>query len=76
MAKNYYKYIPFLCLIVISSYKHATYYAHDSFELFFVFTTFMISYISLMFLHEKYLKYKYKELFTRIMSNTKKDNYS
>lgn len=76
MAKNYYKYIPWICLTVIGSYQSATYYAHDLFELFYMFTIFMITYSSLLFLHEKYLKHKYKEVFTEIMSNTKKDSHS
>lgn len=76
MAKNYYKHILWVFLIVISSYQSATYYAHDLFELFYIFTVFMIIYSSVWFLHEKYLKHKYKEVFTKIMSNTKKDNYS
>jgi len=29
----------------------------------------------LFILHEKYLKYKYKEIFTQIMSNPEKDHH-
>ncbi len=76
MAKKYYKYIPWICITIIGSYDSAKYYAHDSFQLFYLFTIFMTIYSSVMFLHEKYLKHKYKEVFTKIMSNTKKDNNS
>ena len=35
----------------------------------------MIVYVALLYLHETYLKYKYRELFTRIMSNSEKDEH-
>ncbi len=36
----------------------------------------MIVDIALLYLHETYLKYKYKDLFIRIMSNPKKNSHS
>jgi len=69
MSKKYYKYLPWLIIGAFSSYGVAT---HD---LFYLTTIFMIVYVSLMYLHEHYLKYKYKDLFIRIMSNSNKDKH-
>ena len=43
--------------------------------LFYLTAIFMIVYVALLYLHEHYLKYKYKDLFIRIMSNSNKDKH-
>ena len=56
MLNKYYKYLPWLIVTAIVSYQSATYYARTSFDVFYLTTTFMICYIALLVLHEKYLK--------------------
>ena len=75
MLSNYYKYLPWLILSAFVSYGSATHYAQTTFDLFYLTTIFMIVYVALMYLHEHYLKYKYKDLFIRFMSNPKKDKH-
>ena len=75
MSKKYYKYLPWLIIGAFSSDGVATHYAQTTFDLFYLTTIFMIVYVSLMYLHEHYLKYKYRDLFIRIMSNSKKDKH-
>ena len=75
MSKKYYKYLPWLIIAAFSSYGVATHYAQTIFDLFYLTTIFMIVYVALMYLHEHYLKYKYKDLFIRIMSNSNKDKH-
>ena len=58
-----------------SSYGIATHYAQTTFDLFYLTAIFMIVYVALMYLHEHYLKYKYKDLFIRTMSNSNKDKH-
>ena len=58
-----------------SSYGAATHYAQTTFDLFYLTAIFMIVYVALLYLHEHYLKYKYKDLFIRIMSNSNKDKH-
>ena len=58
-----------------SSYGVATHYAQTTFDLFYLTAIFMIVYVALLYLHEHYLKYKYKDLFIRIMSNSNKDKH-
>lgn len=58
-----------------SSYGVATHYAQTTFDLFYLTAIFMIVYVALMYLHEHYLKYKYKDLFIRTMSNSNKDKH-
>ena len=58
-----------------SSYGVATHYAQTTFDLFYLTAIFMIVYVSLLYLHEHYLKYKYKDLFIRTMSNSNKDKH-
>ena len=58
-----------------SSYGIATHYAQTTFDLFYLTAIFMIVYVALLYLHETYLKYKYKDLFIRIMSNSNKDKH-
>ena len=74
MLRNYYKYLPWLILAAFVSYGGATHYAQTTFDLFYLTTIFMIVYVALLYLHEHYLKYKYKDLFIRIMSNSIKIN--
>ena len=75
MSSKYYKYLPWLIIGALSAYGAATHYAQTTFDLFYLTTIFMIVYMSLMYLHEHYLKYKYKDLFIRIMSNSNKDKH-
>lgn len=73
MVHKYIKYLPWVILGAISSYLEATNYARDSFDLFFLTLNFMIVYIAIIVFYERVLEDKCKELFTRIMSNPKKD---
>ena len=75
MSKKYYKYLPWLILGAFWSYQSASRYAQTTFDLFYLTTIFMIVYVALLYLHETYLKYKYRELFTRIMSNSEKEEH-
>ena len=75
MLNKYYKYLPWLILVAIGSFQHATHYARTSFDVFYLTTVFMIFYIALLFLHEKYLKYRYKDFFTHLLSNSKKKSH-
>ena len=76
MSNKYYKYLPWLILDAFASYGVATHYAQTTFDFFFLTIVFMIVYVTLLYLHETYLKYKYKDLFIRIMSNSKKNSHS
>ena len=73
MVQKYVKYLPWVILGAISSYLEATNYARDSFDLFFLTLNFMIVYIAIIVFYERVLEDKCKELFTRVMSNPKKD---
>ena len=75
MSKKYYKYLPWLILGAIGSYQSATYYARTAFDVFYLTTIFLIFYIALLVLHEKYLKQRYKDFFTHMLSNSKKDSH-
>lgn len=75
MSNKYYTYLPWLIIGAFSSYEVATHYAQTTFDLFYLTAIFMIVYVSLMYLHEHYLKYKYKDLFIRTMSNSNKDKH-
>ena len=75
MSSKYYKYIPWMIIGAFSSYGVATHYAQTTFDFFYLTAIFMIVYVALMYLHEHYLKYKYKDLFIRFMSNPKKDKH-
>ena len=75
MVTKYYKYIPWVVLGAIGSYESATYFGHSTFDMLYLSIVFMIVYVALFILHEKYLKYKYKEIFTHIMSNPEKDHH-
>lgn len=75
MLSKYYKYLPWLILGAFWSYQSAIRYAQTTFDVFYPTTVFMIFYIALLFLHEKYLKYRYKDFFTHILSNSKKDSH-
>ena len=75
MLSKYYKYLPWVILDAFVSYGAATHYAQTTFDLFYLTAIFMIVYVALLYLHETYLKYKYKDLFIRIMSNSKKDKH-
>ena len=75
MLNKYYKYLPWVILDAFASYGGATHYAQTTFDLFFLTIVFMIVYVALLYLHETYLKYKYKDLFIHIMSNSKKDSH-
>lgn len=67
--------ILWLILGAIGSYESATYFGHSTFDTMYLSIVFMIVYVALFILHEKYLKYKYKEIFTHIMSNPEKDHH-
>ena len=73
MVHKYIKYLPWGILVAISSYLEATHYARNSFDLFYLTLNFMIVYIAIMVFYERVLEEKCKELFTRVMSNPKKD---
>ena len=75
MSNKYYKYLPWLILGAIGSDQSATYYARTAFDVFYLTTIFLIIYIALLFLHENYLKYRYKDFFTHMLSNSKKDGH-
>ena len=76
MLNKYYKYLPWLIVTAIVSYQSATYYARTAFDVFYLTTIFMIFYITSLVLHEKYLKYLYKDFFTHMLSNPKKDRHT
>ena len=76
MLSKYYKYLPGLILGAICSYETATYYARTAFDVFYMTTIFLIVCIALLFLHENYLKYRYKAFFTHMLSNPKKDRHT
>ena len=75
MSKKYYKYLPWLIIGAFSSYGVASHYAQTTFDLFFLTIVFMIAYVALLYLHETYLKYKYKNFITHMLSNPKKDRH-
>ena len=73
MINKYIKYLPWMILGALPSYQSATNYARNSFDLFYLTLNFMIVYIAIIVFYEKVLEEKCKELFTRVMSNPKKD---
>lgn len=73
IVQKYVKYLPWVILGAISSYLEATNYARNSFDLFFLTLNFLIVYIAIIVFYERVLEDKCKELFTRVMSNPKKD---
>ena len=75
MLSKYYKYLPWLIIGAFSSYGAATHYAQTTFDLVYLTAIFMIVYVARIYLHEHYLKYKYKDLFIRTMSNSNKDKH-
>ena len=75
MLSKYYKYLPWLILGAFWSYQSAIRYAQTAFDLFYLIIIFMIVDIALLYLHETYLKYKYKNFFTHMLSNPKKDRH-
>lgn len=75
MLNKYYKYLPWLILGAFCSYQSATHYARTAFDVFYLTTSFMIVYIALLVLHERYLKYRYKDFFTHLLSNSNKDSH-
>ena len=75
MLSKYYKYLPWLIVTAIVSYQSATYYARTAFDVFYLTAIFLIVYIALLVLHENYLKYRYKDFFTHMLSNSKKDGH-
>ena len=75
MLSKYYKYLPWVILGAFWSYQSASRYAQTTFDLVYLIIIFMIVYVALLYLYETYLKYKYKELFIRFMSNSNKDKH-
>ena len=75
MLNKYYKYLPWVILGAIGSFKSATHYGQTIFDVFYLTIVFMIFYIALLVLHENYLKYQYKDFFTHMLSNSNKDNH-
>ena len=75
MLNKYYKYLPWMILGAFWSYQSAIRYAQTTFDLFYLIIIFMIVDIALLYLHETYLKYKYKDFFTHMLSNPKKDRH-
>ena len=76
MTNKYFKYLPWLILGAIGSCQTATYYSRTAFDVFYLIIIFMIVYIALLFLCENYLQYRYKDFFTHMLSNSKKDSHS
>ena len=76
MLNKYYKYLPWLILGAFWSYQSAIRYAQTTFDLFYLIIIFMIVDIALLYLHETYLKYKYKDFFTHMLSNPKKNRHT
>lgn len=74
MVHKYVKYLPWAILGAMNSYQSACHYSLNSFDVFYLTLNFIIVYIALLVFYEKALKDKCKELFTRVMSNPKKDN--
>ena len=62
MLNKYYKYLPWLILgnNWLLSISHLL-YKRTAFDVFYLTIIFMIVYILLLFLHENYLKYRYKD---------------
>lgn len=75
MLNKYYKYLPWVIVGAFWSYQSAIRYAQTTFDLFYLIIIFMIVDIALLYLHETYLKYKYKNFFTHMLSNPKKDRH-
>ena len=75
MLNKYYKYLPWVILGAFWSYQSAIRYAQTTFDLCDLIIIFMIVDIALLYLHETYLKYKYKNFFTHMLSNPKKDRH-
>ena len=75
MSSKYYKYLPWVILGAFWSYQSASRYAQTTFDLFYLIIIFMIVDIALLYLHETYLKYKYKDFFTHMLSNPNKDRH-
>ena len=73
IVQKYVKYLPWVILGAISSYLEATNYARNSFDLFYLTLIFLIADIAILVFYERVLEDKCKELFTRVMSNPKKD---
>ena len=73
MVQKYVKYLPWGILGAINSYLEATNYARNSFDVFYLTLNFMIVNIAILVFYERVLEDKCKELFTRVMSNPKKD---
>ena len=66
MVNKYIKYLPWMILGAFPSYQSATYYARNSFDLFYLTLNFLIVYIALIVFYEKVLRDKCKELFIRV----------
>ena len=73
MLNKFIKYLPWMILGAFPSYQSATYYARNSFDLFYLTLIFLIADIAILVFYENVLRDKCKELFIRIMSNPKKD---
>ena len=73
MVNKYIKYLPWMILGAFPSYQSATYYARNSFDLFYLTLIFLIADIAILVFYEKVLRDKCKEFFIRVMSNPKKD---
>ena len=73
MLNKYIKYLPWMILGALPSYQSATIYARNSFDLFYLTLIFLIADIAILVFYERVLEDKCKELFTRVMSNPKKD---
>lgn len=66
MVTKCYKYIPWLILGAIGSYESATYFGHSTFDMLYLSIVFMIVYVALFILHEKYLKVNIKKYLHRL----------
>ena len=73
MINKYIKYLPWMILGAFPSYQSATYYARNSFDLFYLTLNFLIVYIALIVFYERVLEDKCKELFTRVLRTPTKD---
>lgn len=73
MLEKYGKHVIWFVVPAIVSYNLAGYYAKSTLDVFTLWVTFMVAYTGGYVLHEKVLKYKYRDFFTYLLSNPPKD---
>lgn len=73
MVQKYAKHVIWFVVPAIVAYDFATYYAKSTVDVFTLWGTYMVAYTGGYILHEKVLKYKYRDFFTYLLSNPPKD---